>query len=186
MAKVLLKCVSERGKLRIKFHSFITEDDKEFLNVYNNSYNCRFPKNIRRDGLFYEVGPNDITLSTSAVAPYYIINKSAIKIIDTIQNVTVDDIKIYAETNCVICLDEEPVKVFVPCGHRCLCSDCYDQYKAQKKNTCVLCRRKILSEAYLFQQPPTQGPSLNHDRCKTDMLRAPTTPPWLLFVAAGV
>ena len=34
----------DKSKLRIRFYSFTNEDGKVFTNVYNNNYNCRFPK----------------------------------------------------------------------------------------------------------------------------------------------
>ena len=63
MSKVILICIKDKNKLRIKFHNFIDSDDKIYTNMYNNNYNCRFPKNIRQEGYFYEIPDTDITLN---------------------------------------------------------------------------------------------------------------------------
>ena len=47
---IILKCILEKKKLRIKFHCFINDENKIYNNVYNNNYNCKFPKDIRVDG----------------------------------------------------------------------------------------------------------------------------------------
>lgn len=60
---IILKCVKESGKLRIKFHCFINGQNQQYTNVYNNSYNCKFPKDIRRAGAYYKVNDGDIRLS---------------------------------------------------------------------------------------------------------------------------
>ena len=39
MGKIILKCVTEKRKLRIKFHCYINAEGKEYRNVYNNKYN---------------------------------------------------------------------------------------------------------------------------------------------------
>ena len=33
-----------------------------------------------------------------------------------------------AEAQCVICRDAKPSKAFVPCGHVCVCSSCWDGF----------------------------------------------------------
>lgn len=79
---ITLQCVRERGKLRIRFHSFTNSDGKVYTNVYNNSYNCQFPRDIRREGRFYEVGSDDIVLVVGgAKQPFYRIRKNNLKIL---------------------------------------------------------------------------------------------------------
>tara|TARA_R110000824_G_scaffold134309_1_gene297255 strand:- start:18 stop:218 length:201 start_codon:yes stop_codon:yes gene_type:complete len=50
MAFVVLQCVKEKSKLRVKIIS----------NGYNNNANCQFPKAIRKEGLKYKVPPEAI------------------------------------------------------------------------------------------------------------------------------
>ena len=50
-------------------------------NVYNTSYNCRFPRAIREEGFFYEISDTDLSLVSTKDTPYYIVKGSNIKII---------------------------------------------------------------------------------------------------------
>lgn len=140
MSKITLQCVKEKNKLRVKFFSYIDNDGKIYTNVYNNKYNCRFPRDIRKEGLFYEIGINDINLIDNGRIPFYNINKNNIKIID---NIDINNINIYKVEECVICLDNDPNIIFLPCGHQCCCNLCYEQLKDKK---CLLCRRIITSD----------------------------------------
>ena len=60
MGKVILVCVKDGSKLRIKFQKYIRDDNKEFDGVYNNTFNCRFPKNIREENKRYEIPEEEI------------------------------------------------------------------------------------------------------------------------------
>jgi hypothetical protein len=144
MSKVILQCIPEGRKLRVRFHQFIDKDGKTFTNVYNNNYNCRFPKNIRKEGCFYEIPDTDITLNTGRGKPYYIVKKNNIKILSDVQeNREVDiNITVYEVNECVICLDSKPEKVFYPCGHQCCCNACIIGLR-NSTNKCPLCRRNI-------------------------------------------
>jgi hypothetical protein len=53
MDYVLLQCVKEKGKLRVKMIS-----SQPFI----KGINCQFPRNIRLDGMYYIVKSTDITL----------------------------------------------------------------------------------------------------------------------------
>lgn len=144
MPKITLRCVEERGKLRIRFHSFINDEGKIFSNVYNNTYNCRFPKNIRERGLFYEIPDTDISLIQKGdKAPYYSVKKQNIKIIR--DESMFDRLKVYPVEECVICMASKPDTIFFPCGHLCCCSDCYGHLKKSSYSSCScpLCRRKV-------------------------------------------
>ena len=51
-----------------------------------------------------------------------------------------------AEAQCVICRDAKPSKAFVPCGHVCVCSSCWDgfgQTASGKPSVCPTCRREV-------------------------------------------
>ena len=144
-ARVILKCVNDSGKLRIRFDYFIDEDGKVFQNVYNNQYNCRFPRNIRVEGYRYEIPHNDIRLHRGTKQPYYIIKSSSIKIIepDKIDTATLlENLKIFAVPTCVVCIDEESTMVLLPCGHKCLCGNC-SKILTSSRQPCPLCRRTI-------------------------------------------
>ena len=47
---------------------------------------------------------------------------------------------------CVICLGERPTHAFVPCGHRCICSECSKiGLQAGGIRTCAVCRAEVES-----------------------------------------
>ncbi len=166
--KITLHCVREKGKLRIRFHSYTNPEGKTYTNVYNNDYNCQFPRDIREEGRFFEIGKDDIVLVDSAGGkqPFYRIKKGNIKIVtpsgEMHSNPTVlkrgnDNITptlvrqtaprpevIFEVTECVICMDNKPDQIFVPCAHLCTCGDCYQQMK-KTKPACPLCRRHVVS-----------------------------------------
>ncbi len=141
-SKITLQCVKENGKLRVKFYSFTDDEGKVFTNVYNNAYNCKFPRDLRVEGRFFEIGPNDLDLISRSGTPFYNVNKKNIKIID---NFDISSIRIFAVTECVACMCDEPNIIFAPCGHQCCCSGCYEliKKKVSRSNECILCRRKI-------------------------------------------
>ena len=61
-SKITLQCVKEGRKLRIKFFSFTDDQGKVFTNVYNNNYNCKFPRDIRVEGRYRRVPITRISL----------------------------------------------------------------------------------------------------------------------------
>ena len=142
---VILKCVKDKNKLRIRFYSFKDSEGRTYTNVYNNSYNCRFPKDIRKDGYFYEILDSDIKLNKGKTKPFYVIKKNNIKIIKPDLTYKLDNIKIYEINECVICMDEQTNNVFLPCGHMCTCVKCYIKlHKSNNKNAkCPMCRRIV-------------------------------------------
>jgi hypothetical protein len=80
--KITLRCVREHGKLRIRFHSYTNHDGKEYTNVYNNDYNCQFPRDIREEGKFYEIGTEDLVIvAGGARQPFYRVKKGNIRIV---------------------------------------------------------------------------------------------------------
>ena len=83
MTKITLQCVAQGSKLRIRFHSYTNEDGKTFTNVYDNSYNCQFPRAIREEGRYYEIGDNDLILvgGDGGKAPFYRVAKNNIKVL---------------------------------------------------------------------------------------------------------
>lgn len=129
--EVILKCVKDNGKLRIKI-----ESDGYFKNA-----NCRFPKNLRLDGIKYTCPSQNIKLIRSAKGTYYYsIKNKNIKILNSLHNhiekIYGDDI----EEDCVICLSDKKNTVFSPCGHYVCCEIC-----SSKINICPICRSNINS-----------------------------------------
>ena len=152
---IILECICEKKKLRIKFNSFIDDNGNLFTNVYNNDYNCQFPKDIRIDGQFYEIKDDDMNLICDGLkTPFYKINKKNIRILSeeeckkyrsnkkTESKIDISNMKIYDEFECVICLTENTSLIFIPCAHCCVCNSCYETIK-KIKNCCPLCRKNI-------------------------------------------
>ena len=136
---VLLKCVKEGSKLRVKIIS----------PGYSNYANCKFPKNIRVDGRKYTVEPSDIKLTATKGKFFYSVNAKAIKIVDEQKEteLKLSELKIYEDkdqTDCVVCMLEivENVDlkfvILAPCGHFCTCNVC-----AAKLDKCPICRADI-------------------------------------------
>ena len=151
MSKVILQCVKEHNKLRIKFHSYVNEDGESYNNVYNQNYNCRFPRNIRKEHYFYEIPDKDINLilHSNQTAPFYNIGIQNIKIIEPSDKFKLQNTKIFEVNECVICLDNNTNIVYLPCGHKCNCIECYSNLKDQNINKCPLCRRTIIDSITL-------------------------------------
>ncbi len=147
MAYVILKCVRE-NRLRIRFHQFIDETGKIYNNVYNNNYNCQFPRNIRREGRYYKIPHEDISICRRRGKPFYSIKKDNIEVLnnwdeDGEYKDPLEGVKIYNVEECVICMENEPDKVYLPCGHKCTCASCSNMLCRNKKE-CPLCRRFIV------------------------------------------
>jgi len=153
---IVLFCIKEGGKLRIKFHSFINQDNQRFTNVYNNNYNCMFPKDIREVGKFYKVPDADIRLANRQNGkPFYSIKRSNIVVMTEDEKKTylntptptlfTQPLKIYDAGDCVICLSIASTIVFIPCGHRCVCATCNVTLK-QNGYKCPVCREKITQD----------------------------------------
>jgi hypothetical protein len=162
---IILQCVTQKKKLRIRFHCYIDDEGKTYMNVYNNDYNCQFPKDIRQDGLFYEIKDDDMSLiSDGSKKPFYKVNKNNIRIltIDEIKKysntenntakVDISTLKLYEVAECVVCLSEPSSVIFIPCAHMAMCKECYVCMKDVKQKSyctlsscpsCPLCRKII-------------------------------------------
>lgn len=135
MEKIILICVKEKNKLRIKFESYTNPEGKVYYNVYNNMYNCRFPRALRAEGRRFEIPKSALTLSVLGSTPFYNINKSCIKILDNI-DLEVPE-KVYTCEECIACMDTEPNIVCLPCAHASMCKECYASLPNKR---CPICR----------------------------------------------
>lgn len=144
MSRVILKCIRVGGRLRVRFDYFINEEGIVYENVYDNTYNCRFPRNIREEGLQYEIPDVDISLSRNRGVPFYNIKTPNIKIIKPNMEELLQNLKVFEIPTCVICMESESSKTFFPCGHKCTCQDCCELLCSSKYcPKCPLCRRTI-------------------------------------------
>lgn len=154
MSKVILQCVRQgprSERLRIRFIRFTDENGNHSTNVYRNDINCRFPKQGRMLGHYYEVPHEDVSLVfRGASLSHYSIKGSRIKNLGTslpeTQQSDKSELKeIYTASECVICLEDSPNTTFGPCGHSCMCRTCLEQMQKMKQRRiqCPLCRRTI-------------------------------------------
>ena len=141
MADVILQCVPEGRKLRVKM----------MTPGYLVGANCQFPRDLRVAGRKFQVPTEHVKLRKIGASYFYAVsNRSAIKIIDT--EVMKADTghppvraaplslpsKIFQDENdasCAVCLTEDKSIVFIPCGHYYTCASCSD-----KLPKCPICR----------------------------------------------
>uniref|UniRef100_A0A8C3D7M2 Leucine rich repeat and sterile alpha motif containing 1 n=1 Tax=Corvus moneduloides TaxID=1196302 RepID=A0A8C3D7M2_CORMO len=50
------------------------------------------------------------------------------------------------KSECVVCMEQEPQTIFLPCGHVCCCQGC-----CERLHSCPLCRRDIAQRIRIFQ-----------------------------------
>jgi hypothetical protein len=143
MSYVLLQCVKEKNKLRVKMIS-----SAPFI----KGINCQFPRNIRHEGMYYVVKTEGVIMRGSF---YSAMQKNII----VCQTYDMNEIKKYIDTlaitgqiipgvifgdddddDCIICMDQTKDSVFSPCGHYMTCSKC-----SIKCKNCPICRANIVS-----------------------------------------
>ncbi len=151
---IILQCVLEKSKLRVKFHSYINSDGTSYRNVYDNRYNCQFPRDIRVEGRYYSIGDDDLALVYDGIkAPFYKVSKHNIQIltaehINTMKlnlsgaEIKLEEMKIYEVEECIICFAEPSNMVFIPCAHCAVCEGCHSEIH-KRDNKCPLCRKNI-------------------------------------------
>lgn len=133
---VELICVKEGSKLRIRITAYITDEGERYEGVYNNSFNCRFPRDLRSEGRVYRVPDSNVRLMGGGrVARYYGIKATDMVIVQ--QSHTAQKVWEVSK-ECVICMNAPSSTVFVPCGHFCCCGECCASLK-----DCCICRASI-------------------------------------------
>ncbi len=148
MSTVILQCVKIGSKLRVRFSEFIDEKGAVYNNSYDNNYNCQFPKNIRKEGRYYKIPHSDISLKQRGISqPFYSVRKHNIEIIENRDDLhpmwnDLENVKIYDAVECVVCMENDSEKLYLPCGHKCVCDKC-SELLCKIKKECPLCRRYI-------------------------------------------
>jgi len=135
VAYVILECVEEGSKLRVKMKS----------PGYLINSNCQFPRDLRIAGRKFKVPVADVKLMSQRGKYFYSIKKKTnIEIISDITEILRDNLKnmkIYEDvetSDCAVCLYETKNIVFIPCGHFYTCKSCSGRLK-----TCPICRVNI-------------------------------------------
>ena len=140
VAYVILECVEEGSKLRVKMKS----------SGYLINSNCQFPRDLRVAGRKFKVPVADVKLMNQRGKYFYSIKKKTnIEIISDgdasditeILRDNLKNMKIYEDvetSDCAVCLSDVKSIVFIPCGHFYTCKSCSQQLK-----TCPICRVNI-------------------------------------------
>lgn len=133
---VLLHCVKEGTKVRVRISAFIDQQGKTHTGVYNNDLNCQFSRALRVEGRCFRVPDENVKLcGGSGKRLFYSISAKNIEIVSDIQSIA-HVYKVCEE--CVVCM-EKPVEVILsPCGHSSTCSHC-----AARLVQCCICRGAI-------------------------------------------
>lgn len=142
MEYVLLQCVKEKSKLRVKMIS-----SQPFI----KGINCQFPRNIREEGKYYVVKSGSIALKKNF---YSAMQKDSVvcstfdmeeikKYINEVAatNNKINPTVIYGDDDdfgCVMCLGDDKDIIFAPCGHFITCDSC-----SKLCQKCPLCNVKI-------------------------------------------
>lgn len=130
--EVLLKCVKQGSKLRVRIIS----------PGYYNDANCQFPKDIRKEGRVFKVNVREVVLAEGSAGRYFYRIKNGITILDGVMDDSITKVKIFedkTENDCAVCLCSPKSTVIVPCGHFYTCKDC-----SSKLDKCPICRGSIL------------------------------------------
>ncbi len=81
---IILQCIKEEKKLRIKFYCHFDIEGSGNIDYikYDKYLNCKFPKNKRKEGRFYGVDDSEIKLNQDFEQPFYKIytNEKNIKV----------------------------------------------------------------------------------------------------------
>jgi hypothetical protein len=138
---VELHIVSEGNKARVRIATWINPEGRAYDGVYNNGWNCRFPRNLRETGKRYQV-PDDnvkVQMSKNGVFFYSVSTKGLVSL-QRENHISKDDLSTIYETSpeCVICMSADSDMIFVPCGHLCSCKTC-----GERLDKCCICRVAI-------------------------------------------
>ena len=152
------QCVSEGRKLRVKI---VTAG-------YHRGANVQFPRDLRVDGARFYAPASAVSFARGPSGTvFYRVNKKVIKPFvagagaagaravagastDPVPAEAKDysDVRVFevddTTTDCSICMCAEKCLVFVPCGHYCTCTECYEEMaKLKKQPQCPICRTVI-------------------------------------------
>lgn len=148
---IRLCCVMERGKLRVRFHSYVDAERKVYQNVYHNGYNCQFPRALRVHGCMYEIDDDALQLCNSdGRVPFYRVTTTNIRVVNEVGeglNPVVSPDQVFEVVECVVCMDAMPSIIGLPCAHLCMCGDCFGKLPSKGRSgrpNCPLCRREIV------------------------------------------
>lgn len=150
MSVVLLQCVKEGSKLRVKILS---------STPFIQGYNCQFPRNLREEGRYFVVNTAGVKLRGN----FYTVKASEI-VCQTFDKTDIDAYlstqgitsvasvrvsTIYGDdtsTECIICMVADKDTVCAPCGHYMTCRAC-----AARCSMCPMCRTPVKARIHISE-----------------------------------
>ncbi len=133
---VELHCVADGNKVRVRIAAYIDPEGRRYSNVYENSWNCRFSRELRSVGRRFRVPDSNVKVQvTKNGVHFYSVGTAGIETLETVnEDASVE--RVYEiSPECVVCMDKPSELVFAPCGHLCTCSIC-----GGKLQKCCICR----------------------------------------------
>lgn len=144
MSVVLLQCVKEGSKMRVKIMS---------SSPFIQGYNCQFPRNLREEGRYFVVNTAGVKLRGN----FYTVKASEI-VCQTFDRADIDKYLITtdekpstiygddASTECIVCMVAEKDTVCAPCGHYMTCRAC-----TTRCTMCPMCRTHIKARIHISE-----------------------------------
>ena len=102
-------------------------------NNSNNSDNNINNINTNYNNIINNVNINDNINNNINEDDNYLlkIKKNIIKIVEDSESINSNEIKFTKEVLCILCYTNPAKIILVPCGHNCLCRDCFENIKSQ-------------------------------------------------------
>ena len=136
---IYVQCVKVGPKIRLRIVNSTN---------YNKNWNCQGPRSIRVEGRVYRIDNPTVKVmygGDKKASFYKLSNDVSIyqQVMEGVKKtVTKEDLakiglKVFEETDCIICLAEKPNLVFDICGHLAICGGCHKISKFSNK--CPMC-----------------------------------------------
>jgi ubiquitin-conjugating enzyme E2 J2 len=151
-----VQCIKVGPKIRLRIVN---------STCYNNNWNCQGPRSIRREGVVYRIdnpkvkvmygGPGKASFYklSNDTSIYKLVLEGAVSKMSK-EDLKKKGLKIFEESDCVVCLVEKPNMVFDICGHMCICKACFSMNKSSNK--CVMCNT-VNKNAFIAEDGEVDG-----------------------------
>lgn len=135
---VYLKCVKEKGKLRMRITS----------SNYLNNANCQCKRDIRVENATYYIRKENIKVVKSSKGNYFyrlsgVVNVELRSVLPSTIYEDVDD------PLCIVCYENTKNVVFDTCGHYNMCLGCCEQLTKKVCPTCRSCVNAFIPSSML-------------------------------------
>ena len=132
-----------------KYISKLFEFFLEFLTFFNNEIVYNYEK-LNFETLFDYIKNNHLTYFYK-IQKYIDENIQKFQVIDQLEKIK-DNLCKNPDKKCTLCLDNENIIAFLPCGHKITCSKCaFKLINNKESSLCPICRKEIISIARIFE-----------------------------------